>query len=172
MLTALLLPLSDGLVRPFKSASLFSHQHRRPIYSTTEKDTSTGTDVSTQNIDGLQKPLESLLDRMSQYRLGRAATASPSPLIPPQLADATLMDQQMNATASNVVPSPLTTSAADLQILRRELSTLKARMDKVEKTGPAGKPKTTISNFVDSLQVHASPPPLPPLRYSLPSAAP
>lgn len=170
----LLLLSVDGLVRPFKPASLlistsqYPPHHRRAIYSTVEEHRAVDADAAQHDKDSSstsqpqQKPLESLLGR-----LGKAAvTGLPSSLVPPHLALAPLAAAATAAAPSTPLttdpdglsflpPSQLTSNAAEVQTLRKELAALRARLDKVEKTGSAGgKSKTTISNFVDSLQAN------------------
>jgi len=167
----LLLLSVDGLVRPFKPASLlisssqYPPHHRRAIYSTVEEHRAVDADAAQHDKDSSstsqqqQKPLESLLGRLGKA----AATGLPSSLVPPHLALAPLAAAASPSTPlttdpdglSFLPPSQLTSNAAEVQTLRKELAALRARLDKVEKTGSAGgKSKTTISNFVDSLQAN------------------
>ena len=168
----LLLLSVDGLVRPFKPASLlistsqYPPHHRRAIYSTVEEHRAVDADAPQHDKDSSsasqpqQKPLESLLGRLGKA----AATGLPSSLVPPHLALAPLAAAAAAPSTplttdpdglSFLPPSQLTSNAAEVQTLRKELAALRARLDKVEKTGSAGgKSKTTISNFVDSLQAN------------------
>jgi hypothetical protein len=167
----LLLLSVDGLVRPFKPASLLIStsqcppHHRRAIYSTVEEHRAVDADAAQHDKDSSstsqqqQKPLESLLGRLGKA----AATGLPSSLVPPHLALAPLAAAASPSTPlttdpdglSFLPPSQLTSNAAEVQTLRKELAALRARLDQVEKTGSAGgKSKTTISNFVDSLQAN------------------